>query len=232
MNRLQRPWEALRLPMLVCRQTNDALISKTDMGLVGEILFARMDALQAAILATRHPAFEAETLLDQVANFSELSSAVVKEIEVRRDGEWGQRLLKDRAAIGAVMDGFMERAAKELAAALPMQKGASDFTRPIARGEARHMALQLRQAGGGQRAISRRRAPSPPSRRRRSRTSVNHLRRYVEDAVREFADATASGARRWNSSSNYCAELAAHLVQRGRSGTDPPQGAAAQSTAA
>ena len=55
MNRLQRPCEALRLPLLVSRQTGDALISKTDMGLVGEILFARMDALQAAILATRHP---------------------------------------------------------------------------------------------------------------------------------------------------------------------------------
>src|SRR5262249_20911943 len=33
MNRLQRPWEALRLPLMISRQTGDVLISKTDMGL-------------------------------------------------------------------------------------------------------------------------------------------------------------------------------------------------------
>ena len=64
--------------------------------------------------------FEAQTLLTQVGGFSDLSSAVVKEIEVRRDGEWGQRLLKDRAAVGEAMDKFMERAPREMAAALPM----------------------------------------------------------------------------------------------------------------
>ena len=51
MNRLARPWEALRLPLLVTRHTDETLISKTDMGLVGEILFARMDDLKTAIQA-------------------------------------------------------------------------------------------------------------------------------------------------------------------------------------
>ena len=60
MNRVQRPWEALRLPMMISRQTSDALISKTDMGLVGEILFGRMDAMKAAIMAARHPIFDAD----------------------------------------------------------------------------------------------------------------------------------------------------------------------------
>ena len=46
MNRLSRPWEALRLPLLVTRHADETLISKTDMGLVGEILFARMEALK------------------------------------------------------------------------------------------------------------------------------------------------------------------------------------------
>ena len=48
--------------------------------------------------------------MEQVRGFAELSSAIVKEIEVRRDGEWGKRLLKDRVLIGKVMDGFMDRA--------------------------------------------------------------------------------------------------------------------------
>ena len=49
MNRLARPWEALRLPLLVTRHSDDTLISKTDMGLVGEILFGRMDSLKTSI---------------------------------------------------------------------------------------------------------------------------------------------------------------------------------------
>src|SRR5882672_1109370 len=32
MNRLNKPWEALRLPMLITRHTDETLISKTDMG--------------------------------------------------------------------------------------------------------------------------------------------------------------------------------------------------------
>ncbi len=84
MNRVQRPWEALRLPMMISRQTSDALISKTDMGLVGEILFARMDTMKAAIMAARHPLFDADMLVTQVGGFAELSAAVVKEIEMRR----------------------------------------------------------------------------------------------------------------------------------------------------
>src|SRR6185437_10669421 len=184
MNRLQRPCEALRLPLSISRQTGDALISKTDMGLVGEILFARMDGLKAAIMSARHPLFDADLLLTQVGNFAELSSAVVKEIEVRRDGEWGQRLLKDRAAIGAVMDGFMERAAKEVSAALPMQKGKGDFAR-TASAEKRGMASAYVRLVAGTRILAA--AGSFAAKQRTALEDVsNHLRRYIEDAVREL----------------------------------------------
>ena len=144
MNRLALPWEALRLPMQICRQSNDTLISKTDMGLVGEIIFTRMENLRDAILATRHPLFDDRILLEQVSQFTDMSSAIVKEIEIKRDGEWGQRLLKDRAQTGGVMDGFMDRAMRELAAAMPMQKGTggtADFSRAIDE-EKRELALK------------------------------------------------------------------------------------------
>ena len=106
MNRLARPWEALRLPMLVTRHTDDTLIANTDMGLVGEILFTRMDTLKNAIQATRHPLFDADILMEQVRNFADLSSGIVKEIALKRDGEWGKRLMGERVDIGKVMEGF------------------------------------------------------------------------------------------------------------------------------
>src|SRR6185503_217321 len=123
MNRLNRPWEALRLPMLVTRHTDETLISKTDMGLVGEILFARMDALKTSIQNTRHPLFDAAKLMEDVKTFADISSHIAKEIELKREGEWGKRLLAERVQIGKVMENFMERAPREFGAALPTSKG-------------------------------------------------------------------------------------------------------------
>jgi hypothetical protein len=138
MNRLTRPWEALKLPMMISRSSDDTLISQTDMGLVGEILISRMDGYQASVQATRHPYFDVEKLIDEVRGFAQLSSAMVKEIEIRRDGEWGQRLLKDRQTVGNVMDDFMARAEKEFANALPMGRGTgatADFGRAVDTGK-------------------------------------------------------------------------------------------------
>ena len=139
MNRLAPPWEALKLPQLVTRQTQDTLISSTDMGLVGDLLFANIELHGSAVRAARHPAFDADDLIDHLAQFTELSSHIVKEIDMRRDGKWGKRLLADRAAVAETMEGFMEHAPKEIFAMLPIQKSGSygggpkcaDLSRPV-----------------------------------------------------------------------------------------------------
>jgi hypothetical protein len=138
MRRLEKPWEALKLALLVTRQTQDTLLSSTDMGLAGDVLFADMEDYRVGILAARHPSFDVDVLVDNLKGFTEISSAVVKEVEILRHGKWGQRLLKDRAAVGSAMDGFMERAPKEIAGALPSQRAGytggprvPDFTRPV-----------------------------------------------------------------------------------------------------
>jgi hypothetical protein len=151
MNRLLRPWEALRLPLLVTRHTDDTLIAKTDMGLVGEILFARMDALKNSIKITRHPLFDADKLMEEVKIFADLSSHIAKEIEIKREGEWGKRLLGERALIGKVMETFMDRAPREFGAALPSQKAiGADFSKPIAP-EKQEMALRYARLVAGSR---------------------------------------------------------------------------------
>jgi hypothetical protein len=137
MNRLARPWEALKLPLSISRQTQDTLIASTDMGLVGEIIFGDIENYCKAVRDAKHPNFDADALVENISHFTSLSSGIVKGIEMRRDGKWGQRLMKDRTALAEVMDGFMERAPKELALALAYHKGATggpktaDFSRPI-----------------------------------------------------------------------------------------------------
>jgi len=122
MNRLARPWEALKLPLLISRRTQDTLISSTDMGLVGEIIFGEIEDHATAIRAAKHPNFDADALVAHVGRFAVLSTGIVKEVEMRRDGRWGQRLMKDRSAVADVMEGLVRRAPKEILAAIPTQR--------------------------------------------------------------------------------------------------------------
>jgi hypothetical protein len=130
MQRLERPWEALKLPMNVTRQTQDTLISNTDMGLVGEILFGDIEYYTTMIGAVRPNHFDADALVGYLIGFTTLSTGMVKAIDMRRDGKWGQRLLADRTAVAEVMDGFMERALKEVSNALPTVKAGSYASGP------------------------------------------------------------------------------------------------------
>ncbi|HEY5347920.1 MAG TPA: hypothetical protein VIJ72_06985, partial [Rhizomicrobium sp.] len=121
---------------------------------------------------------------------------IVKEIEVRRDGEWGQRLLKERAMVGGVMDHFMERAPKEIAAGLPMQRGGGakgpDFSRAVEPDKLERAARYARLIMGS-RAFAA--AASFAAKQKDAHDeATGHLRRYNEDLVKEMR--SAQGERR------------------------------------
>jgi len=185
MSRLVRPWEALRLPLALARHTDEVLISKTDMGLVGEVLFTRMEELKTAIQQTRHPHFEAEKLLEQAKTFADLSSHIVKEIELKREGEWGKRLLGERVQIGKVMETFMDRAAREFSAALPMHKASgADFSKPIA-ADKRDMGLRYAKLVAGSRHFAA--AASFAAKQKDANDELcGILRRYNEDLIKKL----------------------------------------------
>jgi hypothetical protein len=231
LNRLSRPWEGLRLPLLIARSHSDTLISQTDMGLVGEILFARLDALQAAILAVRPPMIDTDTLLLQAKQFADLSAAIVKEIEVRRSGEWGQRLLKDRASVGAAMEKLMERALKEVAAALPMQRGAgksADFSKPVD-AERRDVGMRFVRLVVGSRNFAA--AASFAAKQKDTYEELcSHLRRYNEDVVRELRSPDKAGVV--ETQFQFAAELTALLFSEQEAGLLRRRAKAAQAASA
>ena len=148
--------------------------------------------------------------MTQVGSFADLSSAVVKEIEVRRNGEWGQRLLKDRVVVGEVMDGFMERAAKEFGNALPMQKSSGDFSRPT-NAEKRALALNYAKLVAGTRHFAAAGSFAAKHRTALEDTS-NHLRRYIEDGIRELKGSSGEKRAVIESQLLYGADISAILV--------------------
>jgi hypothetical protein len=229
MNRLNRPWEALRLPLLVTRHTDETLISKTDMGLVGEILFTRMEALKNSIQLTRHPLFDAGKLMEDVKAFADLSSHIVKEIELKREGEWGKRLLAERVQIGKVMEGFMDRAPKEFGAALPTSKGmGADFSRhPGA--EKHEMALRYARLVAGSRTFAA--AASFAAKQKTAYDDLcTTLKRYNEDLVKAMKADPQNGVA--NAQFLLCAELTSILFSDEEAELLRRRGRAALSSAA
>jgi hypothetical protein len=196
MNRLEHPWEALRLPLAVSRTHKETLVANTDMGLVGEVLFSAIEMHAAAILGVKPNQFNSDALLGHVEGFTTLSTGVAKEVELRRDGVWGQRLIKDRAAVAGVMDGFMDRAAREIMGSLPMQKSGTagagpkvpDMSRPPDPEKADRALSYARLIAGCRRFA----APGSfaASLKRADEEVTTALRTYNEDIVRELRHAS------------------------------------------
>ena len=120
--RLKRPWEALRLATVMSQRTDEILFSQTDMGIVGDLLLADMEHLALDIASVRPDSLESDALLDKLDRFVQMSGGLVREIGVKRDGKWGQRLIKIRQLASDAMDALIARAPREIIAALPVQK--------------------------------------------------------------------------------------------------------------
>ncbi|HEY8950126.1 MAG TPA: hypothetical protein VIM56_14675 [Rhizomicrobium sp.] len=215
MQRLERPWEALKLPMNVTRQTQDTLMSSTDMGLVGEILFGDIEYYTAMIRAVRPNHFDADALVGYLIGFTTLSTGMVKAIEMRRDGKWGQRLLSDRATVGEAMDGFMERAAKEVSHALPTIKSGSYAGGPRVPDLAHHAdpeksdrALAYARLVAGCRSFAGAASFGATNKEALDEISMM-LKSYTEDLLKELR--TVTGEKRTNAEAylHLAAEIAA-----------------------
>ena len=151
MNRLARPFEALKLPLTISHSTRDAPLSAADLDLVGEIIFGDIESYANAVRETKQPLFDADALVENIQRFTTLSTGVLKGIGMQGDGKWDEHLLKEQAALAKVMHAFMRRAPKELSRGLAVPEDSAiaggltqpDFARPP---EAERIARALRYA--------------------------------------------------------------------------------------
>jgi hypothetical protein len=167
--------------------------------------------------------------MEEVKIFADLSSNIVKEIELKREGEWGKRLLAERVMIGKVMEGFMDRALKEFGAALPTAKGTgADFSRhPGA--EKHEMALRYARLVAGSRVFAA--AASFAAKQKMAYDDLcTVLKRYNEDVLKALKanpnDIVA------NAQFQLCAELTAILFSNEEAELLRRRGRAALSAAA
>jgi hypothetical protein len=167
--------------------------------------------------------------LEEAKTFADLSSHIVKEIELKREGEWGKRLLAERVQIGKVMESFMDRAPREFAAALPVHKSkGADFSR-VTPAEKREVALRYASLVAGSRAFAA--AASFATKQKDAYEELSTtLKRYNEDVVKVLKTEPQNEVAR--DQFQFCAELTAILFSDEEAELLRRRGRAAQSAAA
>ena len=125
LSRLRRPWEVLRIAAIRASNSDGPLFRTGDMAVIGDILLADMEHMALDIASVRPDAIDTDAILNRLDRFTQMSGGLVREIGSRRDGKWGQRLIKIRQLASDAMDMLMARVPKEIALALPTQKLAS-----------------------------------------------------------------------------------------------------------
>ena len=100
MRRLEEPSQILRFVRKVAHQRNDMVISRCELAVFGEVLLAEMEEIAHRVDTQRPGHADLEVMLADIRRFAHLSKGVTAEIDMRRNGEWGQRLLAARADAG------------------------------------------------------------------------------------------------------------------------------------
>ncbi len=122
MNRLSEPAQILRFVRKVAHQRNDVVISRCELSVFGEVLLSEMEEIARRTDTLRPGHSDLDRLLVDICRFSQLSRGFTAEIDLRRNGEWGQRLLAARGRVSAAISQEMSRFETELVRALPFHQ--------------------------------------------------------------------------------------------------------------
>lgn len=119
LGRLDKPWEAMRLAGALSRKLDDVVLSRTDVGQIGETLLSDLDDCVERLSLMKRDELDGDAALAQVARFANISTGIVRELGIKRDGAWGRHLMQVRGGMSDQMDRLLGRAAKDIAASLP-----------------------------------------------------------------------------------------------------------------
>lgn len=119
MTRLSKTAQIFRAVEKIGRRSDDQLISKTDLAVVGDAVLK--DAEFYATRFRRAPTSieEANEAVAGLASFVTVTVGMTREFGIRKDGQWGKTLFALRAQASADLEKLMSGTQKALNAALP-----------------------------------------------------------------------------------------------------------------
>lgn len=100
MARMERPWRLLRVFERIIRRGDDLLVSRTDMAEIGDALLDDAAYYLSHLARPVQTAPDAEAAARALSGFAAVTVGMTREIGIRKDGDWGRRLvdLRNRAS--------------------------------------------------------------------------------------------------------------------------------------
>ncbi|MGF1456670.1 MAG: hypothetical protein ACFB6R_14990 [Alphaproteobacteria bacterium] len=165
MGRLSKPWEVLRLIGHLTNRATDTFVTETDLGACGALLLADIEDISAFFDALDPGTAQDADIVHQLDYFARLSKGMSLEMDIAREGTWGQRLTEARTRISGKMETVLDHARRHVEAAL----------------------ASAAQAGAGQAGASQGQGSSPDPQTRRLAVDKAHLlaqtRYFAESAA-------------------------------------------------
>ncbi|TGY91733.1 hypothetical protein [Marinicauda pacifica] len=112
MARLTRPWRILRAFERIGKRGDDFLLSRTDMSGIGEALLLDAGHFLAGFAQSPKTEAEADAATQALSNFAAITVGMTREIGIRKDGPWGQKLVELRNRASSQMERHHERTRK------------------------------------------------------------------------------------------------------------------------
>ncbi len=123
--RVAHPWNLFGIAAKLVQADDDQDLKQSDLAMVGEWLVCDLEAEAAAIKNLNPTGFDAQQADQFLRRFAMLQAGMTKEVGMRKDGQWGKRLLKARGACSSGLEALFTGITQELRAGLPMEKATS-----------------------------------------------------------------------------------------------------------
>jgi len=126
LNRLDKPWHIFRLARALSWKRDATLVSNTELAVIGQRLLHDLDVTAHAVdIANPKGRMSAhlvdfDRLRELTGRYIECAEGLLGEIDLRRDSEWGEAMLRSRGKMrDALEEDRLETAANVILAVLP-----------------------------------------------------------------------------------------------------------------
>jgi hypothetical protein len=129
--RLEKTTQIFRVVEKIGRRNDDALVSKTDLADIGDLVLANAEFHAGRFARMPETLAEADTAGHALADFVRTSVGMTREFGIRKDGRWGKTLFAIRANASASLEEFFKHVEKTFSRAVPHPgKGHRGMARP------------------------------------------------------------------------------------------------------
>ncbi|GJL97716.1 MAG: hypothetical protein DHS20C06_15330 [Hyphobacterium sp.] len=117
--RLDKTAQIFRVVEKIGRRSDDALVSKTDLADVGDLVLANTDFYAGQFVTAPATLEDANTAGKALEAFVKVSVGMTREFGIRKDGHWGKTLFAARAKASSALESQFKQVEKSFSRALP-----------------------------------------------------------------------------------------------------------------